>query len=580
MDRMKGRGNGNVVNLEDFDDVGTVGDGTPINAESGKAGNPILHRGAPQVDSPTEEDDGDFTDLEDLKNLKIMSEEVVETGTDLNIDNLDEAINRQLSVMSSMREAYDELEEKESRVNGIVVIDDEDDDTDTLEEEDNLESDDEDDDDYADEGGVEIKRVPVNVPPTEEEEYDYSGIVSDEDEELENARRLKREEDAKLENSGVLVGRAAKTENTNTIKKGNKVQKKTQARIQGNLARLRNAANMAGAYHDTYLPKSNLVFRAYKPTNSIALDNRTIQGDWITAGRDRLRATLKEFYENGVLRCAENVSFEVFLRSISYRDLKFINCGIASTIVDKWEMDIGVCKHVDANDGPCTASKESESITLPIKDIVAKAYKAQELERLNRYDNTKTIAELQSETLFGQCEVYTIDIHNNAKEKTGTMNVYTSEASVERFLSVMRTVDDYLIGILTDERPDMRAIAGSLSTEDLLHQVKEIMPERAQEAYGVAIVMLGIDKIEVGTVGENSVVEFKIEDVRTYEELFELFTIIDSRIMAKLGEEDKQQEMMNIGTFKFKYKRKCGHVTTVSVVSELVLNLPRRALLV
>ena len=297
------------------------------------------------------------------------------------------------------------------------------------------------------------------------------------------------------------------------------------------------------------------------------------------AGRDKLRATLKEFYANGLLRCAENISFEVFLRSVSYRDLKYINCGIASTIVDKWEIDIGVCKHIDA-DGPCNKAKESETIVLPIRDVIQKSYKAEELERLNRYDNTKTIPELQSETLFGQCEVYEIDITDNRGDRTGTMKVYTSEASVERFLSVMRTVDDYLISILVDERPDMRAIAGNLNTEELLYQVKEIMPERSQEAYGVAIVMLGIDRIEVGTVAEDKVVEFKVEDVRSYEELFELFTIIDSRIMAKLATDDKQQEMIGVNSFKFKYRRKCKHVTTVVVESELVLNLPRRALLV
>ena len=102
----------------------------------------------------------------------------------------------------------------------------------------------------------------------------------------------------------------------------------------------------------------------------------------------------------------------------------------------------------------------------------------------------------------------------------------------------------------------MRAIAGNLNTEELLYQVKEIMPERSQEAYGVAIVMLGIDRIEVGTVVEDKVVEFKVEDVRSYEELFELFTIIDSRIMAKLATDDKQQEMIGVNSFKFKYKRK------------------------
>lgn len=574
MDRRKGN-NGGIIQLEDIEDVGVVkGDST----EKPEVKETIVKRGAPPVvDAPVNDDDDSFTDLDQLKNLRVLTEEQTEViEDDATVDNLDEAIGRQLTVMNSMYEAYAELSEEEERIDGIEVIGDEDD-------EDTINSDDEDDgiveddEDEIQDDEVKFSRV-ANKPRHEDVEDDEeveTGIVN-EDEELENARRIKREEEL-----GVRVSTASKTESTDTIRdaKG-KVKKKTQARVQGNLARLRNAVNMAGAYHDTYLPKSNLVFRAYKPTNSIALDNRTIQGDWITAGRDRLRATLKEFYENGVLRCAENVSFEVFLRSVSYRDLKYINCGIASTIVDKWEMDIGVCRHVDPEDGPCKGSKESTTIVLPIKDIIQKSYKQEELDRLNRYDNTKSITDLQAETLFGQCDVYGVDITNNAGERTGTMKVYTSEASIERFLAVMRTVDDYLISILTDERPDMRAIAGNLNTDELLHQVKEIMPERSQEAYGVAIVMLGIDKIEVGTVGENKIVEFKVEDVRSYEELFELFTIMDSRIMAKIGDEDKQQELMGINSFKIKYRRKCKHVTTVTIESELVLNLPRRALLV
>ena len=240
-------------------------------------------------------------------------------------------------------------------------------------------------------------------------------------------------------------------------------------------------------------------------------------------------------------------------------------------------MDIGLCKHVDA-DGACNKSDKPEVITLPIKDIVQKSYTADELDRLSRYDNTRSIEDLHSETLFGKCEVYTVDIVNSNGDKTGTMNVYTSEASIERFLSVMRAVDDYLISVLVDERPDMRAVAGNLSTEELLYQVKEIMPEKSSEAYGVAIVMLGIDRLEVGAVGEEKLVEFKVEDVKSYEELFELFSLIDSRIMAKLGDDEKQQEMAGIATFRIRYKRKCGHVTPVAISSELVLNLPRRVL--
>ena len=532
----------NSVDLDDIDEIGKP------------SGDPVkLMRGE-------ESSDVDFTDLSELKNLKITREASTESviQDDIKIDNLDEAIARQMFVMESMAEDYTELEDADNRVSGITVDEDEDD---IIEGEDDTESEEDEDDSYE-EDEEEIV----------EDSADFEGGIISDDEELENARRMKRAED-----SGVMVGHAPKTANSNTIKKGGKVQKKTQARIQGNLARLRNAVNMAGAYHDVYLPKSNLVFRAYKPNNSIALDNRTIQGDWIRAGRDRLRATLKEFYENGVLRSAENVSFEVFLRSISYRDLKYINCGVASTIVDKWEMDIGLCKYSD-KDGPCTASDKPEVITLPIKDIVQKSYSAAELERLAKYDNTRSIEDLHSETLFGECEVYSVDISNNAGEKTGTMNVYASEASVERFLSVMRAVDDYLIGILIDERPDMRAVAGNLSTEELLYQVREIMPEKSSEAYGVALVMLGIDRIEVGAIGEVKVVEFKVEDVKSYEELFELFTLMDSRIMAKLGDDDKQQEMLGIGSFRIKYKRKCGHITPVNISSELVLNLPRRVL--
>ena len=542
------RGLNNVVDLDDIDE-GQIGK---------KPENPVkLVKGAP----PKEED---FTDLSDLKNLKISRETTEESviQDDVKIDNLDEAIARQMFVIETLAEEFTELEEAENRIEGISV--------------DNGEGDEEQDDsDFEDDTEQDVEEeVEEDTDIAEEPEADFDGELTDDEEaELEEARRLKRAED-----NGVKIGHASKTANTNTMKgKGGKVQKKTQARIQGNLARLRNAINMAGAYHDIYFPKSNLVFRAYKPNNSIALDNRTIQGDWIRAGRDRLRATLKEFYENGALRCAENVSFEVFLRSVSYRDLKYLNCGVASTVVDKWEMDIGLCKHVDA-DGACTKSDKPEVITLPIKDIVQKSYTADELDRLSRYDNTRSIEDLHSETLFGKCEVYTVDIANGNGDKTGTMNVYTSEASIERFLSVMRAVDDYLINVLVDERPDMRAIAGNLSTEELLYQVKEIMPEKSSEAYGVAIVMLGIDRLEVGAVGEEKVVEFKVEDVKSYEELFELFSLIDSRIMAKLGDDEKQQEMAGIATFRIRYKRKCGHVTPVVISSELVLNLPRRVL--
>lgn len=584
MDRGRGKvGKGGTINLEDIDDVGTVGEGDVINDKAPEANveeevQVRLVRG--KVNELPTEEDSDFTDLEQLKKLKVLTEDNYEVEEEVaEIPDLDGAIARQLAVMESMQEVVDDLAEEEDRVNDISVVDDdeEDDAEEGMVEDDEVE-DYNDEDDYDDEDdGVEVKKVSIRSTfESEEDDYDddelTTGLV-DEDEELLNARRMK-----KAEEDGVKMGTASKSANSKNIKdgKGN-VKKKTQARVQGNLARLRNAVNMAGAYHDTYLPKSNLIFRAYKPTNSIALDNRTIRGDWVTAGRDRLRATLKEFYENGVLRCAENVSFEVFLRSISYRDLKYINCGIASTIVDKWEMDIGLCKHVDA-DGPCTKSKETEIIVLPIKDIIQKSYKAEELERLKKYDNTKTISELQADTLFGQCEVYGIDIHNNNGDRTGTMKVYTCEASVERYLSVMRAVDDYLISILVEERPDMRAIAGNLNTDELLYQVKEIMPERSQEAYGVALVMLGIDKLEVGTEGENKVVEFKVEDVRSYEELFELFTIIDSKIMARLGSEEKTQDIMDINSFKIKYRRKCKHLTVVNIESELVLNLPRRVL--
>ena len=199
---------------------------------------------------------------------------------------MDEAIARQMYVIETLAEEFTELEDAENRIGEISVDNgDEQDDSDF---EDNTEQDIEE----------EFEDVEEGYDIAEEPEADFDGgLADDEEDELEEARRLKRAED-----NGVKIGHASKTDNANTIKgKGGKVQKKTQARIQGNLARLRNAINMAGAYHDVYFPKSNLVFRAYKPNNSIALDNRTIQGDWIRAGRDRLRATLKEFYEYGAL---------------------------------------------------------------------------------------------------------------------------------------------------------------------------------------------------------------------------------------------------------------------------------------
>ena len=400
---------GNIVNLEDIDDVGVIGVDTPAKQEKQviQEEKPKLIRGAVKENVVVDDEDG-FTDLSQLKNLKILTEEANDTDEDDTvIENLDDAISRQIAVMTSMKESFEELREEQDRIDGIQVIGEDDE-----EEELDADNDDAEDSDFdADEeyddvqedsnvnDDVSVKRVPSWMPDAEDDEETEGGILG-EDEELETARRLKREEEL-----GVRVGTASKNsknDSDDTIRNGKgKVKKKTQARVQGNLSRLRNAVNMAGAFHDTYLPKSNLIFRTYKPTNSIALDNRTIQGDWIMAGRDKLRATLKEFYENGLLRCAENISFEVFLRSISYRDLKYINCGIASTIVDKWEMDIGMCKHVDA-DGPCNKGKESETIVLPIRDVIQKSYKAEELERMNRYDNTKTITELQSDTLLGQ----------------------------------------------------------------------------------------------------------------------------------------------------------------------------------
>ena len=564
MERGRKVGRGNVIDLDDIfenADIETVGEKEVVPPHVEEPANPPkgLERGKREVVIQQEEDGDDEFDLSKLKNIKVLveqEEDIIEEV--VQIDNLDESITKQLAIMESMNEAYADMQEQESRINGITIVDRED--------EDEMEFDAEDDEDED----VNVRTVPTStVAPKEvdEEEPDFDATTY-----------TNSDESVKAEEDTVKVGVTSKADNVRTIKdgKGN-VKKKTQARIQGNLARLRNAVNMAGAYYDTYLPKSNLTFRAYKPANSIALDNRTIQGNWVTAGRDKLRATLKEFYENGTLRCAENVSFEVFLRSVSYRDLKHINCGIASTLVDKWEMDIGLCKHVD-EDGPCNVSKEPEVIVLPIKDILQKSYKTEELERLSRYDNTKTIAELQADTLFGKCEVFSVDLTDNNGERAGVMNVYTSESSIERFLSVMRAVDDYLISILVDERPDMRAIAGNLNTEELLYQVKQMLPERAEEAYSVAMIMLTIDKIEVGVAGEEKVVEFKVDDVKTYEELFELFTIIDGRIMAKIGAEDKQQELLDIASFKIKYRRKCGHVTTVSIASELVLNLPRRVL--
>ena len=241
MDR--GRGKGNVVNLEEIindGEVEKVGEGDTA-AKATELTNNIpplgLIRGKKEdvaeeedVFSADEEDDDDFN-LEKLKNLKIMTEsDDDKIEEDANIDDLDGAIERQLAVMASMKDVYEELKEEEGRINDITVVDG-------------------DEEDEAD--NVEVKRVPINETFEDDdyadEESDFDAGMVDEDEELVNARNMKREED------GVKVGVSVKSDNSKTIKdgKGN-VKKKTQARIQGNLARLRNAVNMAGAYHDTY----------------------------------------------------------------------------------------------------------------------------------------------------------------------------------------------------------------------------------------------------------------------------------------------------------------------------------------
>ena len=94
----------NSVDLDDIDEIGKP------------SGDPVkLMRGE-------ESSDVDFTDLSELKNLKITREASTESviQDDIKIDNLDEAIARQMFVMESMAEDYTELEDADNRVSGIT----------------------------------------------------------------------------------------------------------------------------------------------------------------------------------------------------------------------------------------------------------------------------------------------------------------------------------------------------------------------------------------------------------------------------------------------------------------------------
>ena len=76
-----------------------------------------------------------------LKNLKILTEEANDTDEDDTvIENLDDAISRQIAVMTSMKESFEELREEQDRIDGIQVIGEDD-------EEEELDADNDDDED-------------------------------------------------------------------------------------------------------------------------------------------------------------------------------------------------------------------------------------------------------------------------------------------------------------------------------------------------------------------------------------------------------------------------------------------------
>ena len=119
---------GNIVNLEDIDDVGVIGVDTPAKQEKQviQEEKPKLIRGAVKENVVVDDEDG-FTDLSQLKNLKILTEEANDTDEDDTvIENLDDAISRQIAVMTSMKESFEELREEQDRIDGIQVIGDDD----------------------------------------------------------------------------------------------------------------------------------------------------------------------------------------------------------------------------------------------------------------------------------------------------------------------------------------------------------------------------------------------------------------------------------------------------------------------
>ena len=192
---------GNIVNLEDIDDVGVIGVDTPAKQEKQviQEEKPKLIRGVVKENVVVDDGDG-FTDLSQLKNLKILTEEANDTDEDDTvIENLDDAISRQIAVMTSMKESFEELREEQDRIDGIQVIGEDDEeeelDADNDDDEDSdFDADEEYDDAHEDSNvndDVSVKRVPSWMPDAEDDEETEGGILG-EDEELETARRIKR----------------------------------------------------------------------------------------------------------------------------------------------------------------------------------------------------------------------------------------------------------------------------------------------------------------------------------------------------------------------------------------------------
>ena len=162
---------GNIVNLEDIDDVGVIGVDTPAKQVIQEE-KPKLIRGVVKENAVVDNEDG-FTDLSQLKNLKILTEEANDTDEDDTvIENLDDAISRQIAVMTSMKESFEELREEQDRIDGIQVIGEDDEeeelDADNDDDEDSdFDADEEYDDAHEDSNvndDVSVKRVPSWMP--------------------------------------------------------------------------------------------------------------------------------------------------------------------------------------------------------------------------------------------------------------------------------------------------------------------------------------------------------------------------------------------------------------------------------